>query len=145
MTFNFILRFLGESVVEKLTDSLSKHARSNYQIITDNFSTTPQLLRSLREKGIVATGIVRLNRVENSPLKPVNEMEKLKRGSADVVLDDNANIAFARWRENKLVTVISSKYGLNPTPKTKLYIKEKKSRVDIEQAQCIQKIQRRNG
>ena len=94
---------LGESVVEKLTDSLSKHARSNYQIITDNFSTTPQLPRSLREKGIVATGIVLWNRVENSPLKPVNKMEKLKRGSADVVLDDNAKIAFARWRENKLV------------------------------------------
>ena len=38
-----------------------------------------------------------------------------------------------------MVTVISSKYGLNPTAKTKPYIKESKGRVDIEQPQCIKK------
>ena len=117
---------LGGSVVDKLTDSLPKHAGSNYHIITDNFFTSPQLLRSLREKGIAATGTVRLNRVENAPLKPVKEMEKLERGSADVVINDNAKIAFVRWKGNKVVPVISSKYGLNPTAETKQYIKEKK-------------------
>ena len=113
-------------------DSLPKHAGSNYHIITDNFFTSPQLLRSLRERGITSTGTVWLNRVENAPLKPVIEMEKLERGSADVVIDDNAKIAFVRWKDNKVVTVISSKYGLNPTAKTKRYIKEKKGRVNIE-------------
>ena len=92
---------------------------SNYHIITDIFFTSSQLLRSLREKGIAATGTIRLNRVENAPLKPVKEMEKLERGSADVVINDNAKIAFVRWKDNKVVTVISSKYGLNPTAKTK--------------------------
>ena len=61
---------LGGSVVDK-------HAGSNYYIITDNFFTSPQLLRSLREKGIATTYTVRLNRVENAPLKPVKKMEKL--------------------------------------------------------------------
>ena len=37
---------LGVSVVDRLTDSLPKHAGSNYHIITDNFFTSPQLLRS---------------------------------------------------------------------------------------------------
>ena len=105
---------------------MPKHALSNYHIITDNFFTSRQLLRSLREKGIASTGTFRLNRVENAPLKPVNEMEKLERGSADVVINGNAKIAFGRWKGNKVVTVISSKYGLNPTAKTKRYIKEKK-------------------
>ena len=63
-------------------DSLLKHAGSNYHIITDNFFTSPQLLRSLREKGIAATGTVQLNRVENAPLKPIKEIEKLERESA---------------------------------------------------------------
>ena len=67
-----------------------------------------------------------MNRVENAPLKPVKEMKKLERGSADVVIDDNAKVAFVRWKDNKVVTVISSKYGLNATRKTKRYIKEKK-------------------
>ena len=56
---------LGGSVVDKLTDNLPKHAGSNYHI-TNNFFTSPQLLlRSLRDKGISATGTVRLNRVGN--------------------------------------------------------------------------------
>ena len=117
---------------------MPKHAGLNYHIITDNFFTSPQLLRSLREKGIAATGTVQLNRVENAPLKPVKEMEKLERGSADVVIDDNAKIAFARWKDKKVVTVIS-------TGKTKQYIKEKKGRVDIEQPQCIKKYNERMG
>ena len=88
---------LGGSVVDKLTNSLTKHARSNYHIITDKSQvTSPQLLRSLKEIGIAATGTVQLNRVENAPLKPVKEMEKLERGSADVVIDDNTKIAFVR-------------------------------------------------
>ena len=53
-------------------------------------------------------------------------MKKLERGSADVVIDDNAKVAFVRWKDNKVVTVISSKYGLNATRETKRYIKEKK-------------------
>ena len=59
-----------------------------------------------------------MNRVENAPLKPVKEMEKLERRSA--VIDDNPKIAFVRWKDNKVVTVISSKYGLNPTAKIKV-------------------------
>ena len=111
---------LGRSAVDRLTDSFPKHAGSNYHIMTDNFFTSPQLLRSLTKKGIAATGTVRLNTVENAPLKPVKEMEKLEKRSADVVIDYNARIAFVRWKDTKMVTVISSKYGLNPTAKTKL-------------------------
>ena len=130
---------LGGLVVDKLTDSLPKHAGLNHHIITDNFFTSPQLLRSSREKGIAATGAVRLNRVENAPLKPVKEMKKLERGSAGVVINDNAKIAFVGWKDNKVITVISSKCGLNPIAKIKRYIQEKKDRVDIEQPQCIKK------
>ena len=40
-------------------------------MVTDNLFTSPELLRSLREKEIAATGTVRLNRVKNAPMKPV--------------------------------------------------------------------------
>ena len=136
---------LGGSVVDKLRDSVPKHSGSSYHIITDNFFTSPQLLRSLREKGIAATGTVRLNRVENAPLKPVKEMEKLERRSADVAINDNAKIAFVRWKDNMVLTFISSKYGLNPTVKTKRYIREKKGRVNVEQPHCIRKYNEEMG
>ena len=103
---------LGGSAVDKLTDSLPKHAGLKCHIITDNLFTSPQLVRSLREKGIAGTGTVRLNGVENAPMKSVKEIKNLERGSADVVIDDNDKIAFVRCKDNKVVTVISSKYGL---------------------------------
>ena len=86
-----------------------------------------------------------MNRVENAPVKPVKELEKLERGSADFVIDNNAKTAFVRWKKNKVVTVLSSNYGLNPTTKTKRYIKKNKGRVYIEQPQCIKKYNERMG
>ena len=126
---NFFDPDLGprEFVVDKLTNSLPKHAASNYQFITNNFFTSIQLLCSLREQGIAATCTVRLNMVENAPLKPLKEMEKLERRSTDVKIHDNPKIDFMIRKDNKVVTVISSKDVLNPTAKTKPYIKENKS------------------
>ena len=45
-----------------------------------------------------------MNCVENAPLKPVKEMEKMERRSADVVTDRSTNIGFVRWKDNKVVT-----------------------------------------
>ena len=66
-------------------------------------------------------------------------MEKLQRGSDETVISDNAKIAFVKLKDNKVVTVLSSRYGLNPTAKKPWYIKEKKGRVYIELPQCIKK------
>ena len=80
-----------------------------------------------------------IDRIENEPLQPIKEMGKLERRSTDVVIDNNATIAFVRWKDNKMLTVLSSKYGLNPTEKAKRYIKEKKSSVNIEQTHSVKK------
>ena len=123
---------LRGSVVDKLIDSLPKHAESNYHVMSYNLFASPQLLHSLREKGITATGSVQLSKVENALMKPAKETGKLERESTDVVIDDNAKIAFLRWKDNKVATAIISKYGLNSTAKTKWYIREKKGQVNIE-------------
>ena len=47
--FDLDLGFRG-SEVDKSTDSLPKHAGSNYHITADNFFTSLQLLRHLRER-----------------------------------------------------------------------------------------------
>ena len=77
-------------------DSLPKHTGSNYHIITDKFFTSPQLLRSLREKEIAATGADQLNRVEKESLKPAKGIGKLESRSTHVVLVDNVKIVFMR-------------------------------------------------
>ena len=80
---------------------------------------------------------------ENAPLKPIKGMKKLERGSTDILID-NAKIALVRCKDNKVVTVLSSNYGLNLTAKTKRYTKERKVESILSNLDAIKK-QHRNG
>ena len=64
---------LGGSVVATLTEKLPLQVGSNYHVIMDTFLTSPNLLRILKAKGIAATGTVRINRVDNAPLRPIKK------------------------------------------------------------------------
>ena len=59
---------LGGSVVMSLVSKFPSIPTSSYHVVMDNFFTSPSLLRLLKSKGIAATGTVRSNRTENSPL-----------------------------------------------------------------------------
>ena len=69
---------LGGSVVATLAEKLPSQVGSNYQIIMDNIFTGPNLLRNLKAKGIAVTGIVRINCVENTHLRPIICKQKKK-------------------------------------------------------------------
>ena len=59
---------LGGSVVATLIEKIPSQVGSNYHIIMDKCFSSPNLLRTLKGKGIAATGIFRINRVGNAPL-----------------------------------------------------------------------------
>ena len=46
--------------------------------------------------GVAATGTVRINRTEKAPLKSLKEIQKLERGSSDVITESYFNITFLR-------------------------------------------------
>ena len=83
----------------------------------DNFFTRPNLLRILKARGIATTGTVRINRVENAPLRPIKEIEKHERVASDVATDKNSNLTLFRWKDNKMVTVASIFVGKCPSGK----------------------------
>ena len=99
----------------------------------DNFFTSPKLLRYLKSKGIAATGTVRVNWMENAPLKNMKSMKKEKRGSFDVVTDILSTITAIRWKDNKVVNGLSTY--------TDAYVKRfchsGKKKVDVEQPNII--------
>ena len=114
---------LGGFVVATLTENLPLQVGSNYHIIMVNFLTSPNLLCILKAKGIAATGIVRISHVENAPLRPIKEMEKIERGASDVVTEKNSNLTLVRWKSNKVVTVASTFVGKILHRKAHRYIK----------------------
>ena len=103
----------------------------------DKFFTSPNLLRILKARGVAATGTVRINCVENAPLRPIKEMEKLERGASDVVTDKNSNLTLVRWKDNKVVTVASTFVGKMPLRKAHRYVKAQNGRAEIDQPQSI--------
>ncbi|KAG8310664.1 accessory factor associated with RNA polymerase II [Homalodisca vitripennis] len=60
---------LGGSVVMKLVNVLRKcYPDTPFTVKCDNFFSSPALLRKLKESGISATGTVRVDRTDNTPL-----------------------------------------------------------------------------
>ena len=101
----------------------------------DNFFTSPNLLHTLKKKGIAAT--VRINRDESGPLRPKKELEKLERDVFDVVNDKNSNLTLVRWKDKKVVTVASTFVGKMRLRKAHCYVKAQNGRTEIDQPQSI--------
>ena len=59
--------------------------------------------------------------MENPPLKDVKMMEKEARSASDVALDTNINMAAVRWKNNKIVNVLSTSAGKDSVQKVKRY------------------------
>ena len=110
---------------------------SNYHVVMDNFFASPSLLRLLKGNGMAATGTVRANRTENTPLQAVDDMMKMARESSDVVNDNKSNVTLVRRKDNKVVTVASTLYGKEPVKRARCYIKDKGVRVEIHQPNSI--------
>ena len=64
-------------------------------------------------------------------------MEKLERGSSDVITDKNCNLMLVRWKDNKVVTVASTFVGKMPLWKAHHYVKAQNSRAETDQPQSI--------
>ena len=130
---------LGGSVVMSLVSKFPSIPKSSYHVVMDNFFTSPSLLRLLKSKGIAATGTVRSNRTENSPLISVEEMKKKPGGTCDVVNDRKSNgmVTLVWWKDNNIVTVASTVFGKEPISKVSRFIKERGGRVEINQPNAI--------
>ena len=96
-----------------------------------NYFTSPDLVRHWSAKGIAATGTVRAGRMENAPLRDMVKMNKEKGGSSNVVTDVSSSITAVRWKDNKVVNVISTFIG------KQRYCHREKRRVNIEQPNII--------
>ena len=71
---------------------------SIYHVIMDYFYTSPGLLCHLQKQSIAATGIVRLGRMGNSPLKSVKEVEKSQRGTCTSFVAMKTSSSFSAIR-----------------------------------------------
>ncbi|XP_046683633.1 piggyBac transposable element-derived protein 3-like [Homalodisca vitripennis] len=103
----------------------------------DNFFTSLKLLDYLSEKGHDATGTIKANRVENAPLKEATVLKKESRGSYDQLTEQKTGITLVRYNDNNVVTVASTRCGVQPMGKAKRWCRVAKRQVDVQKPACI--------
>lgn len=101
-------------------------------IFADNFFTSLELVRYLKEQNCRYTGTVRDNRIGNPPLRSIKEMEKkaVPRGTCNFVSSDDGILA-VRWKDNKAVTLLSTDVGVQPMSVVFRYSSETKTKVPV--------------
>ena len=128
---------VGGTVVAHLLKCLPSQQDNGsiYHVVMDNFFTFPGILCHLQKQPIAATGTVRLCRMGNPPLKSVKEVKKLQRGTSVVASSDD--VSAVRWKDNKVVNILSTFAGKEPQNKVKRYSHNKKKRIDILQPNVV--------
>ena len=128
---------LGGSVVDKLVSYLPDQDGCKYHLVMDNFFTSVKLLKHLKMKNVFATGTIRANRTEKAPLQDIKVMEKKPRGTHEVVVDVNSDLAVVRWKDNKVVTVASTYCGAALIGKAKRFSHADRRTIEISQPQVV--------
>ncbi|GFR82888.1 PiggyBac transposable element-derived protein 2 [Elysia marginata] len=72
------------------------------------------LVEELSAKGVACTGTIRANRTSDCPLVDIKQLEKQPRGTYDHKSDNSKGVVMARWNDNRVVTVMSNFYGVEP-------------------------------
>ena len=108
-----------------------------HDVYFDNFFTSVPLLEELKNKGIPATGTIRINRLPGLPPPSNKETEKKETGFMSVCSTED--LCSVRWVDNKLVTVVSNQLMEGPTSRCKRYSKVQKCKIDVPQPHLIQK------
>ena len=101
---------LSGAIVMTLVESRLIYC-NDYRLFFDSFFTSPTLIQLLLAKKIYCTGTVRNNRVGSLPIKTNAQLSKEGRGAMDGCASQDKKMGLVRWKDNSVVTVISSAYN----------------------------------
>ncbi|KAJ8969607.1 hypothetical protein NQ314_001673 [Rhamnusium bicolor] len=89
---------------------------------------TIPLLVYLSQQGIYSLGTVRRNRIPNCKLPDENALKEKARGTSKefVGVVDGVEISSVVWKDNKIVTLLSTFAGINPSDKVSRFDKKKR-------------------
>jgi hypothetical protein len=117
-------------VVARLCQHLPSN--SSHQLFFDNWFTTLDLLIYLKNKGILACGTVRSNRLASCPLQLTKEMKEGGRGTIDYKSDTTQGIIVVKWLDNNAVHVVSNFVGVEPLGSVERWCPEDKKKKKIQ-------------
>ena len=110
----------------------------NFKVFADNFYTILPLIMELNKCNIFYVGTIRLPRMKIWPLLAEKDLKKNGRGAVDYQLDVDSNAIVVHWFDNKLVNLVSSFAGVEPTHSVTRYDQSQRKRSASHTAQhCV--------
>ena len=106
-----------------------------YCLNFDNLFTSLPLIHELKKRGYDSLGTIRQNRLgKNCTLNDVKSLDKQARGSYDsaTATYENNNVLVTRWKDNAVLTLASSAYGVHPIGSKRRWSKAEKKNVYID-------------
>lgn len=135
------------NVVIRLLRGVPRH--QNHIIYFDNFYTSLPLVHHLAKQGIQSVGTVQQNRIPNSKLPDKKEFMKksVPRGShvERTTTFDGIDMSCVTWKDNKMVTLLSTYVGSTPVSSVTRYDKAKKEKVEISCPKIVQEYNKHMG
>lgn len=135
----------SSNVVVRMARGVPRH--QNYQLYFDNYFTSLPLVEYLAKQGILSLGTVRRNRIPNCKLPVEKEVMKKERGfSMEYVADmDGIDVSNVIWKDNKVVTLVSSFAGELPKAQVRRYDKANKKYINIDLPHIVGEYNRHMG
>lgn len=121
---------ISGDVVLRLVEGLPLNG--NYKIFMDNWFTSHGLMVELKERGYLAVGTVRANRIPSCMLKSDKDLKKKGRGSYDFRTEKESNIIAVKWYDSKAVHLVSSYAGVKPVGTARRWSVKDKKYVEIK-------------
>lgn len=119
----------------------------NHRVFFDNYYTTIPLLTFMAKKGIHTLGTVRRNRLPNCQFILEKIMNNQARGTAFeyITVFDDIPLTSVVWKDNKIVTLLSSYCGILPKNSIKRFDKKTKRILDVNCPAIIKDYNRHMG
>lgn len=117
----------------KMIDKMPDHVKSlPMSFYFDYLFTGFPLLTHLKNRGYEGTGTVRENRIPNDiPLTEKKDMKNAQRGTHVHTKSKEEDIIVIRWKDNAVVTAMSTLHGVEPITTVGRYSAEEKKKIQV--------------
>ncbi|KAF2889292.1 hypothetical protein ILUMI_16881 [Ignelater luminosus] len=118
-----------------------------YRLYFDNYYSSIPLVSYLSSIGIYSLGTIRRNRISNCKLPTEQQMKKESRGISHeyVATVNSSNISTVVWKDNKIVTLVSSFTGQLPVQEVVRYDRKQNKKVTVACPNLVKEYNRHMG
>ena len=113
-------------VAANLCQNLPSH--KNHKLFFDNWFSTLEIMLYLKNKGILAVGTIRFNRLGGHSVSSNKDLKKTGRGSSGCCADNNSAIIVIKWIDNNVVQLVSNFVGIESMTSIERWCKKRKEK-----------------